>query len=192
MGFAIAEAARDSGHPVTLVHGAASTVLPSGVERIAVRSAAEMLTACKQLSRTHPILIMAAAVADYRPAIVSRKKISSGAKDLSLKLTPNPDILAELSGSRKGLRTIGFALETDGSPARAREKMRRKGCDMMVLNNPTKRGSEFGGDTNEVTFIYPDGREEKLPVLSKAEVARELMNRIAGLAPPSRRGGKKT
>lgn len=181
MGFAIAEAARDLGYPVTLVHGAVCAPLPGGVDRIAARSAAEMLRVCTEESARHPILIMAAAVADYRPASIEGAKIPSGRGDLRLELRPNPDILASVAPKRVGMTTVGFALEVGSDPGRAREKMIRKGCDMMVMNDPTAGGSDFGGDTNEVTFIYPD-REERRPLASKADVAREIMRRVVAIA----------
>jgi phosphopantothenoylcysteine decarboxylase/phosphopantothenate--cysteine ligase len=185
MGVALAEAARAAGHPVTFLHGALAVAPPLGVERVAVGSAREMLSSLERLSASHPILIMAAAVADYRIARPERSKIPSGRRDLSLTLVPNPDLLSTIGASRAGMITVGFALETEGNRARAREKMSRKGCDMMVMNNPRKRGSEFGGDTNQVVILYADGREEELPLLPKTEVAREVMRRVMALSPRS-------
>jgi phosphopantothenoylcysteine decarboxylase / phosphopantothenate---cysteine ligase len=191
MGFAIAAAARDLGYPVTLVHGAVSAAPPRGVDRIEARSAAQMLRELTRLSPSHPILIMAAAVADYRPSAVSKGKIASGEKALTLKLTPTPDILASIAPGRKGLITVGFALETERGRERARAKLLRKGCDMIVLNNPIRKGSEFGGDTNEVVFLHADGREESLPILMKEEVGREIMRRIEGMGTTAKSRGRK-
>jgi phosphopantothenoylcysteine decarboxylase/phosphopantothenate--cysteine ligase len=179
---------------VTLVHGRLSVAAPLGVDKVEVSSAAEMLRECKRLSAAHPILIMAAAVADYRALKVSSRKIESGRDRFSLELVPTPDLLAELAPRRAGKRTVGFALETTGSRERAREKMRRKKCDLMVMNNPMRPGSEFGGETNEVVFLYPDGREEAMPVLQKLDVAREIIRRTMEITPrptkrdPARRG----
>jgi len=183
MGVAVATAAREAGHPVTLVHGRLAVPPPLGVERIEVSTAAEMLQACRRLSGRHPILIMAAAVADYRSEKISPRKIESGRDRLSLKLVPTPDLLAALAPKRVGKRTVGFALETTGSRERARQKMVRKHCDLMVLNNPMRPGSEFGGETNEVVLLYPDGRAEALPVLPKIDVAREIIRRTMEIAP---------
>lgn len=194
MGVAITEAARNAGHAVTLVHGPLSVDPPLGVDRVPVTTASEMLAACKRLSAVHPILIMAAAVGDYKSEKVPRSKIASGSKRLSLNLTTTPDLLKTLAPARTGMRTIGFALETTGGRARAREKMEKKKCDMIVLNNPTRKGSEFGGDTNEVVFLYPDGSEEALPVLPKSEVAREILRRAVEIVPSKKvlkRKGKK-
>ncbi len=192
MGFAIAEAARDLGYPVTLVHGAVSEPLPLGIERVEARTALAMMQALKKLSKSHPILIMAAAVADYRAEKPSKSKIASGKKGLAIDLAPNPDILEGLARDRAGRITVGFALETGGGLARAREKMRRKGCDLMVMNDPTRPGSAFGGDTNEVVLLRYDGGEERLPLMTKYEVAREILARIELLATaPARKGKKK-
>jgi phosphopantothenoylcysteine decarboxylase/phosphopantothenate--cysteine ligase len=187
MGVALAEAARDAGHPVTLLHGRLDVAPPLGVETVAVRTAAEMLQACKRLSSSHPILIMAAAVADYRAEKTAPRKIEAGRAQLNLKLVPTPDLLAALAPTRVGKRTVGFALETTGGRARAREKMRRKKCDLMILNNPMRPGSAFGGDTNEVVFLYPDGREDALPVLPKIDVAREVLRRAMEIVPRGRK-----
>jgi phosphopantothenoylcysteine decarboxylase / phosphopantothenate---cysteine ligase len=180
MGFAVAAEARRLGFPVTLVHGAVSAPPPLGVTRIEVSTAEEMLGVCKRLSKDHPVLVMAAAVADYRPGTVRRTKIEGGRSGMELKLTANPDLLATLAPARKGMTTVGFALETTDGRPRARAKMVRKGCDLMVLNNPLRPGSEFGSDTNEVVFLYPDGREEEFPVMEKSQIAREILYRIAG------------
>jgi phosphopantothenoylcysteine decarboxylase/phosphopantothenate--cysteine ligase len=190
MGFAIAEAARDLGYPVTLVHGAASVAPPEGVERIETRTAADMLGVLRRLSSSHPILVMAAAVADYRAASVSKGKIASGNSSMVLRLTPTTDILAAIAAGRAGLKTIGFALETERGRERARQKLRKKGCDLIVLNDPTRPGSAFGGETNEVVFLYADGREEALPIMKKEDVARELMRRIEQLETPGARRGR--
>ncbi len=190
MGFAIAEAARDLGYPVTLVHGAVSIAPPSGVERIETRTAADMLRELRRLSSSHPILVMAAAVADYRAASVNKGKIASGNASMVLKLAPTTDILAAIAAGRTGLKTVGFALETERGRERARRKLRKKGCDLIVLNDPTRPGSAFGGETNEVAFLYADGREEALPIMKKEDVARELMRRIEQLETPGARRGR--
>jgi phosphopantothenoylcysteine decarboxylase/phosphopantothenate--cysteine ligase len=135
---------------------------------------------------------MAAAVADYRAASVSKGKIASGNSSMVLKLAPTTDILAAIAAGRAGLKTIGFALETERGRERARQKLRKKGCDLIVLNDPTRPGSAFGGETNEVVFLYADGREEALPIMKKEDVARELMRRIEQLETPGARRGRST
>lgn len=150
-----------------------------------------MLKELKRLSPSHPILVMAAAVADYRAAVVSKGKIASGSSSITLKLSPTPDILATIAPGRTGLKTVGFALETEKGRERARSKLRRKGCDLIVLNNPLRPGSAFGGETNEVVFLYADGREEALPIMKKDDLGREIMRRIEGLVGPGIRTGRK-
>lgn len=189
MGVAIAEAARNLGHPVTLIHGHLSVPLPLGVARFEASTASEMLAGLRKHSPSHPILIMAAAVADYRASRVRAQKITSGSEELKLALKPNPDLLSEIAPTRAGKITVGFALETEGSRSRAREKMARKKCDLMVMNNPMRPGSEFGGETNEVVFLYPDGRQEKQPLLPKGEVALEIMRRVGAIRPRGKRRG---
>ncbi len=181
MGFAIAEAARDRGCDVTLVCGLASVEPPAGVRLVRVRTAEEMGKEVADRHAEHEILVMTAAVADYRAARVSEDKIPSGSESLTLELAPNPDILSSLKGTRAGKVTVGFALETADERVRARRKLRAKGCDLLVLNNPLRPGSEFGGDTNEVTFLLPDGTEEAMPVLSKYEVGLEILSRAESL-----------
>lgn len=181
MGFAIADVARRLGFPVTLVHAGVTAEPPAGVERIPVGTAAEMLERLRALSPSHPILVMAAAVADYRPAEASTEKIRGGKTDWPLRLVPNPDLLEAIAPARKGLVTVGFALEPGLDRARAREKMRRKGCDLMVVNDPTRPGSAFGGETSEVVFLARDGTEETTPVLEKKAVARMLLEKAHAL-----------
>ena len=186
MGFAVAEAARNLGLPVTVIAARTSVPPPYGVEVVRVRSAAEMHDAVARLHRDHPILVMAAAVADYRPVRAAKKKIRSGHPGLALEFVPTVDILGTVSKARKGRAvTIGFALETERSQsARLRageEKLARKGVDLLVLNDPTRRGSEFGGGTNEVTLLYPDRPPEQLERLEKYAVGLEIVRRALSL-----------
>lgn len=179
MGFAIAEAARDLGYEVTLVVGRTSAPPPAGVEVVPARTALEMANAVEHLHPREDILIMAAAVADYRPRRATTQKIASGEDRLRIDLVPNPDILAGVAETRRGLVTIGFALETGGDAAdrlaRARAKLRRKACDLLVLNDPLQGGSQFGGDTSQATLLHSDGRTEALPLLTKYELGRVLL-----------------
>lgn len=198
MGFAIAEAARDLGWEVTLVHARSSTPPPFGVEKVRVSSALEMANAVEHLHGAHDVLIMAAAVADYRPRRATTQKIASGESDLRIELTPNPDILAGLQGQRDHQVTVGFALEW--GPAgeagdaerqeRARAKLRQKGCDLIVLNNPHAPGSAFGGDTNQVTLIDASGAVDAWPLSTKDEIAHLLMARVETMVTAKRRGAR--
>ncbi len=179
MGAAVAQAARDLGYGVTLLAGAVSCRLPYGVDIVRAYSAEEMAREAKRLHGSHEILVMAAAVSDYRPRRVLRGKLESGRKDLSLQLSTTTDILASLSGERAGKVTVGFALETSDDLQRGHRKLAAKGCDLVVWNNPLRSGSEFGGDTNEVTLLQADGMEARLPLMSKYDVALEILGLAA-------------
>ncbi len=192
MGYAVAEAARDRGYRVTLVSGVTSLSPPKGVTVVWVRSAAEMAREVQSLHADHQVLVMAAAVADYRAARPAPGKIPGRQPKLVLDLVPTEDILASLRGRRSGRVTVGFALETARELAAARRKLEAKGVDLLVLNNPTRPGSEFGGLTNEVTFLSRDGSVEALPVLPKYEVARRILERAEGLLRSMTRGGDRT
>ena len=201
MGFAVAEAARDRGYTVTLVVGATSLEPPLGVEVVRVRSAAEMARAVAARHAEHEILVMTAAVADYRPRHVEPRKIPGRQRRLTLDLEPTEDVLASLRGKRAGKVTIGFALETDSALEGAQRKLMTKGADCIVLNNPTRPGSEFGGETNEVTVLFAGGRTDVLPLSTKRRVAEEILRRAEEIlaqkravgsvpGPAVRRGGK--
>ncbi len=178
MGFAIAEAARDRGARVTLVTGPVSLETPAGIERVGVKTVAEMLAALRVATVAADALVMAAAPADFRPETVATQKIkkTDGHDSLVIQLTKTPDIIGALAGG--GVR-IGFAAETENLAANAVEKLARKRLDFIVANDVTKEGSGFGTDTNEVTFFHADGRVEELPLLSKYEVAHAILDRLA-------------
>jgi phosphopantothenoylcysteine decarboxylase/phosphopantothenate--cysteine ligase len=189
MGIAIAEDALDRGAAVTLILGHVSVEPPSGAHVARVETAAEMQAALRALTppegAVFDVLVMAAAVADFRPKTTSDKKLGRAA-GMKLELDSTPDLLAETServrtGSRSSgaLRPIlvGFAAET-GSTERAADKVRAKGVDLLVANDVTEPGSGFGTDTNRVTIYYPEGAPEQLPMLTKREVAELLLDRI--------------
>jgi phosphopantothenoylcysteine decarboxylase/phosphopantothenate--cysteine ligase len=183
MGVALAEAARERGAQVTLVAGPMSVEPPGGVEVVAVRTAAEMEAAMNRAADQAQVVVMAAAVADYRPARARASKIERGAGGLTLELTPNPDILAGLSARRRpGQVLVGFALETSGGAARARRKLAAKGVDLMVLNT-VREG--LGGDTNRITLVERR-RTRTLPVMTKREVADAIFERALELRGASR------
>jgi phosphopantothenoylcysteine decarboxylase/phosphopantothenate--cysteine ligase len=180
MGYALAEACRDLGARVTLISGPTALAAPTGVTTIAIESAADLARALKgPLAKAHA-LVMAAAVADWRPAKRAPQKLKRGTKALTLDLVPNPDLLKTLPRP-KGLKVVGFALETEKELAGARRKLVEKRCDLLVLNNPTRPGSRFGGDTNEVTILDARGGAERLPVLAKRAAADRIVARLAAL-----------
>lgn len=176
MGYAVARAAVEAGHEVVLVSGPVSLEPPPGLAAfVPVISARDMLAALRRALAAADALVMTAAVADFRPARVSRRKIHKGAMPDSIRLVPNPDILATLA-RRKGRRVfIGFAAETERAVAGAARKLRAKGLDLVVANDVTLPGAGFGVDTNIVTFVRPDGTAEALPVLPKLDVARRIV-----------------
>ena len=179
MGVALAEAARDRGAEVTLVAGPMSVEPPHGVQVVSVGTAAEMQAAMERHAPRAALVVMAAAVADYRPARRSSSKLQRGASPLTLALEPNPDILAGLGRRRRpGQVLVGFALETSGGAARARRKLEEKGIDLVVLN---RADDALGGDTNRVVLVERS-RRRALPTLSKREVAEAVLDRALELS----------
>jgi phosphopantothenoylcysteine decarboxylase / phosphopantothenate---cysteine ligase len=184
MGAALAAAALDRGARVTLVVGHASAALPSEADVVRVETSAEMRDAVLDLVVECDALIMAAAVADFRPRRVATTKLTRG-DGLTLELESTEDILAGASAIVRapGARDprpflIGFAAET-GSLERAAEKLRRKGLDLLIANDVAEPGSGFGTDTNRVTILAADGSEEQLPLLAKRAVADIILDRLA-------------
>jgi phosphopantothenoylcysteine decarboxylase/phosphopantothenate--cysteine ligase len=189
MGIAIAEDALDRGAAVTLILGHVEVDPPAGAHVARVETAAEMQAALRALTPPEgpvfDVLVMAAAVADFRPKAPSDKKLGRAA-GLKLEFDSTPDLLAETAERvRTGIRAsgalrpilVGFAAET-GSTERAADKVKAKGVDMLVANDVTEAGSGFGTDTNRVTIYYPEGAPEQLPMLTKREVAELLLDRI--------------
>ena len=178
MGFALAEAARDRGAEVTLVTGPASLEPPEGVTLERVTTAAEMERAMEKAATRADVVLMAAAVADYRPARAAREKIKRSREPMTLALEPTRDILARLTASRRrGQVVVGFALETSRGLERARGKLEAKRLDLVVLNAPA---DSLGRETNRVTLV--DARaHQRLPELSKREVADHILDRVLAL-----------
>ena len=185
MGVAIAQAALDRGATVTLIAGMTSAPIPSGVNLVRAPSAAEMREAVLAALPSADALVMAAAVADFRPKKTSDTKIARDGAGLTLELEPTSDILAEaVQTARKNAARqtviVGFAAET-GSLERAPAKAARKGVELMVANDVAEVGSGFGTDTNKVTIIEPNGPAEEWPLMSKRQVADRLLDRVIGV-----------
>ena len=176
MGYAIAEGAAARGAHVVLVSGPTGLETPQGVERVGVRSTEEMLRAVQKHFAASTIAIFAAAVADYRAAETSLSKIKRGADSMTLRLEPNPDILATVARDKGARLIVGFAAETDSMAENARKKLAQKNADLIVANDVTAKGAGFNVDTNIVTFFSRDGCELALPQLCKAEVARRILD----------------
>jgi len=183
MGYALAEAARDRGAAVTLISTPVGLPAPLGVKVQTVQTALEMAGAVMEHIAGVDALIMAAAVADYRPDQAAGQKIKKEAQqELTLHLVRNPDILAQAAewrGVRRHPLLIGFAAETQDLLSHAQAKLQRKKLDMIVANDITAAGSGFGSDTNQVTLLSSDGSMEVLPVLPKLEVAHHILDRLA-------------
>jgi phosphopantothenoylcysteine decarboxylase/phosphopantothenate--cysteine ligase len=179
MGYALAEAARDRGGEVKLITAPTSLPEPAGVEVVHVRTATEMKKAVTGAVAKADALIMAAAVADYRPKATAKSKIKKeSAESLVIELVRTPDILAEVKGK---FIKVGFAAESEGLVANARKKLQQKNLDLIVANDITDADSGFDVDTNKVTLIDRDGKVEELPLMSKREVAERVLDRVAGM-----------
>jgi phosphopantothenoylcysteine decarboxylase/phosphopantothenate--cysteine ligase len=181
MGYALADAAARRGAKVILVSGLVDLDLPAGVERISVRTTEEMHRAVLDRAAEATVIIMAAAVADYRPAAPQTRKMKRAAGRTSIELEPTSDILADLARSKGDRVLVGFAAETDHLKENALEKLRAKGADMVVANDVTQDGAGFDSDTNIVSIFTRDGREASLPKMSKFEVANRVLDEILRL-----------
>jgi len=183
MGYALAEAARDAGASVTLVHAPTALAPVYGVKMIGVWTAVEMQDAVLSRVSDCDVLIMAAAVADYRPRRVLDQKMKKGDGQslLTLELERTPDILGAVADLPAGSRpcVVGFAAETEDLIDNARAKLEAKRMDMIVANDVSRSDSGFGVDTNRVTLLDRDGRKEDLPLMSKFEVSERVMERVA-------------
>lgn len=182
MGYALAKAAHRRGAHVILVSGPMERKIPEGADWVPVRSTEEMRRAVLERAGDAQIAILAAAVADYRPAAVEEKKIKRGEGSFTLELEPTPDILAELGRERGQAHAqrvlVGFAAETDRVADNARLKLARKGADMIVANDVTQEGAGFDTDTNIVTLFLRDGREMPLPKMTKLDVANRILDQV--------------
>lgn len=186
MGVAVADEFAQRGATVHLVLGPDS-VLPENdhVHVTRVTTADEMMAACKTFFNDADITILAAAVADYKPAAPSAEKIKKTADKLTLELIHTPDIAERLGkDKRKNQIMVGFALETQDGETNAMAKMKAKNMDMIVLNNPREEGAGFGHDTNKVTFLFPDNKRENFELKSKKDVARDIADTVYKMIQP--------
>jgi phosphopantothenoylcysteine decarboxylase / phosphopantothenate---cysteine ligase len=188
MGFAVARAAAARGAKVTLVAGPTALSTPPGVERVDVESAAEMREAVMERADAQAVIVKAAAVADYRPTEAAPQKLKKSAlgDSPSLQLTANPDILAELGARPHRALLVGFAAETENVEENAQKKLREKRADLIVANDVSEEGSGFGTDTNRVLLVSQAG-VERLPRLTKDEVANKIWDRLAGMMTEKKR-----
>ena len=178
MGYAIAEAAATRGAQVTLVSGPVSLHAPKYVSLVPVRSAQEMYEAVMAAAPKADIVIKAAAVADYRPAVVADNKLNKKDGELSIPLERTKDILAALGESKRpGQFLCGFSMETENMLENSRKKLEKKHLDLIAANNVKVAGAGFAVDTNVLTLIAPDELKE-LPLLSKDAAADALLDEI--------------
>lgn len=179
MGIALAEECMRRGAQVVLVCGPTAQPMPAVSQLIRVRTAEEMLKACLIHFPETDIALLSAAVADYRYAAPADHKIKKSDGPLSLELVPTPDILKTLGEMKQGhQRLVGFALETDQEEQHAREKLKRKNADFIVLNSLRDEGAGFGGDTNKISIFGQTGEKADFPLKSKKEVAADILQHI--------------
>ncbi len=181
MGYAIAEAARDAGADVTLVSGPTALKPPAAVRTIFIESAEDLKDTVLALLPETDAVIMAAAVADYRPRETQLRKIKKrdAGSTLTVQMTENPDVLKAIVAARKpSTVVVGFKAETGDATKEAERMLREKKLDLVVANDISAPGSVFGSDTDQVTFVSADG-VETLPLLAKSEVARRLVAKLA-------------
>ena len=179
MGFALARAARRRGAEVTLISGPTALPVPPQMRSIAVRSAAQMREAVFNHLESASILIMAAAVSDYRPKQKAPEKIKKSKLETVLELELNPDILAEAGKKKNSRIMVGFAAETENLLQNTREKLEEKNLDLIVANDVTLPGAGFKADTNIVKIMDRSGKVEELPLMTKEDLADCILDRIA-------------
>jgi phosphopantothenoylcysteine decarboxylase/phosphopantothenate--cysteine ligase len=188
-GFALAQAALDLGAAVTLIAGPTHLPTPVGAQRVDICTAQEMLEAVLAAIAQADALIMAAAVADFRPVEPAVNKIKKEGGVPEIRLEPTPDILRVVAQCKTETGwprfTVGFAAESQHLLENARSKLEGKRLDMIVANDIRAEDAGFGVDTNRVILLYPDGRTEQLPLMSKAQVAEMVLERILALAVPA-------
>jgi len=188
MGYALAEAAWRRGGDVTLISGPGRLPPPPGPDVVEVETAAEMLAALETALTDADILLMAAAVGDFEPVRAADSKIkktNAAGKGFELGLRAGPDLLLETRAfrERKGIFTLGFALETEDLLARGQEKLERKGMDLVAVNSAVEPRAGFESETNRITLIDRNGTVEELPLAKKTELADELLDRVEASIP---------
>ena len=181
MGHALALAALRRGAGVIFVSGPTAVSPPSGVVYVPVQTAEEMREAVLQHLQEATIVVKAAAVADYRPKSQSPMKIASKQDEITIELTPNPDILKEIGARKGGAFLVGFAAETHDVGARARAKLQSKGIDLLVVNDVSQTGIGFESDDNQVALLDRWGGTIDLPRMTKLQVAHAIYDRVLSL-----------
>jgi phosphopantothenoylcysteine decarboxylase/phosphopantothenate--cysteine ligase len=181
MGFAVASEAYARGAEVTLVVGPGTVDPPSGPEVVRVETAQEMRSAVFDAARGADAVVMAAAVADFRPDARAEGKLRKESGPPEVRLVPNPDILQELGDAAEGLVLVGFAAQTEDLEAAGREKLQRKHLDLLVANEVGREGTGFGSETNRAAILSADGQDEPVREWTKAELAAAICDRLVKL-----------
>lgn len=181
MGFRVAEAARDRGARVVLVAGPTEVEPPSGVELVRVRSAQQMHDAVLTRGSEAQVVVMAAAVSDYRPAQVAERKVKKSDGPLAIEMERTPDILKALGASKSGRFLVGFAAETEAVESYALDKLRRKNADLIVANDVSRSGLGFASESNAAWLLDAAGGRVEVPATSKRELAERILDRVAEL-----------
>lgn len=182
MGYAIAEAVRDRGGEVVLVTGPCALTPPSGVTTVHVNTASEMADALSQHFSSCTVLIMAAAVSDFRPRVMASAKLKKqGKPEMELALEATPDILTMLSAKRTSQVVVGFAAETEQVLVYAQDKLKGKGLDLIVANDVAQAGGGFGSDNNAAVIMSATGEQRKFSLMPKRRLADEILNAVRDL-----------
>jgi phosphopantothenoylcysteine decarboxylase/phosphopantothenate--cysteine ligase len=181
MGYAIAEAAIEAGHDVILISGPVSLRAPENARVVPINTSDELYETVQREVRDCDVLVMCAAVADYKPAKYSPQKLKKKSAPLTLDLMPTRDILASIANGDRSFLVVGFAAETENVVANAEKKLRAKNCDMIIANDVSN--SEFGMENaeNEVTILFRNSETKKISRAPKKNIARELVKIISKL-----------
>ncbi|RJQ41172.1 MAG: bifunctional phosphopantothenoylcysteine decarboxylase/phosphopantothenate--cysteine ligase CoaBC [Anaerolineaceae bacterium] len=179
-GYALAQAALDAGADVTLISAPTALTPPEGAKSIDIKTAKEMHAAVMEEVRQADAVIMAAAVADFRPTVSSKQKIKKEGKLQEIKLDPTVDILKELGefkrSQKSGLVLIGFAAESENLLQNAAEKLAQKNLDLIIANDISRKDAGFAVDSNEVTLLFRDGKKQDIPLQNKELIAQEIID----------------
>jgi phosphopantothenoylcysteine decarboxylase/phosphopantothenate--cysteine ligase len=179
MGYAIAEAALARGNEVTLISGPASIAAPRGMQLVSITTSDELYDAVHRAVRACDVLVMCAAVSDYKPAAPAKRKMKKRKTPFALKLIPTRDVLASLPKKNRRYLVVGFAAETHDLKINAQKKLRRKNCDLIVANDVSRRDAGMESDENEVIIFFRNGESQKIWRTSKKNIARELVKIIS-------------
>jgi phosphopantothenoylcysteine decarboxylase/phosphopantothenate--cysteine ligase len=191
MGYALAKMARRRGAEVIFISGPSSlSFVRRDIQYVPVRTAEEMRQAVFAHVEGSSVVIKAAAVSDYRPKVISEKKMKKGDPEYTLTLERTKDILEELGRKKENRILVGFAAETEDFVAHAKKKLEEKNLDLIVVNDVTQPGAGFGSDTNQVKILSPSGQLKDLPLTTKEEISSEILDLVVALL-KKREGSRK-